>query len=227
MLPEFKNPSLWTKHRHIDFDLYLFRGTKNGISRYLSHLEWLHALERTLRRADFDLWYTKGFHPIPHIGCLRPLPTGVASVAHYFTLRLKRRDGDYPVPDMIRRFNACAPDGLRLRWGSKVFDTFRLDAVAQSWEFSLITEANEQCQPLSLPESFCATRKKDFYVIEYRVNREAWVDYRYVLESLYGTKSPDCFYIPILREVSVSLEKRYPLQWLFSDTEDGRCPKKC
>jgi len=226
MLPEFKNPSLWKKQNHIDFDLYLFRATKCGISRFLSHLEWLHALERTLRRADFALWYTKGFHPIPDISCLRPLPTGVASGAHYFTLRLKRQEADYSIPDMIKRFNECAPEGLRLLWGSKVFDTFRLEKFAHAWEFSLIIEDSESDKPLSLPDPFIVTRKKSLYMIEYRVNRDAWVDYRSILTTLYATEAPDRFYIPILKEVYVSVEKRFPVQWLFSDSEDVRCPKK-
>lgn len=229
MLQEFKDPVLWKKYSHIDFDLYLFKSTKIGIAGFLSHLEWLHSLERTFRRAQFPLWFSKGFHPIPEISCLRPLPTGVSSGCQYFTLRLKRQDAERDIDSLLQGFNVCAPSGFRLLWGAKVFDTFHIDKYACDWCFHLFVQTvldrgSEEFRKLetilTAAEFFSVSQKKHGFVIEYIIKKDIWIDYREVLEGLYGSKTPPLFYVPLAKEVYFSFEKRISLQNLFSDLED-------
>jgi len=54
--------------------------------RWISHLDFIHVLERALRRAEWPLVYSEGFNPHPRISYGPPLPTGHISRAEYIDL---------------------------------------------------------------------------------------------------------------------------------------------
>ena len=58
-----------------------FRYTKKDGAEYLSHLDLLRHIYRTLRRAGIPVAYSQGFHRHPRIFLNNPLGTGIKSVA--------------------------------------------------------------------------------------------------------------------------------------------------
>jgi protoporphyrinogen oxidase len=63
-------------------------------------------------------------------------------------------------------------------------------------------------------------------MIEYIAEKDAWVDYRMVLEQLFGNKSPNRFYSPFLKDVYYSIAEKISIQALFDRLEDEICPRK-
>jgi radical SAM-linked protein len=63
---------------------------KVGRLRWLSHLEVIHALERALRRAQFDYAITNGFNPHMKVAFGPALPVGTAGENEYLDVWLKR-----------------------------------------------------------------------------------------------------------------------------------------
>ncbi|MEA3422428.1 MAG: TIGR03936 family radical SAM-associated protein [Bacillota bacterium] len=55
------------------------KAKKNGRLRFLSHLESLKMLERSMRRADVPMKFSNGFNPHPNISFASPLPVGSLS----------------------------------------------------------------------------------------------------------------------------------------------------
>ena len=53
--------------------------SKTGRAKYISHLDLMRAMTRTLRRAGFPLWYTEGFHPHLYLTFGQPLSLGFES----------------------------------------------------------------------------------------------------------------------------------------------------
>ncbi len=61
---------------------------KNGISRFIGHLDLVRVFNRTLRRSDIPVIYTQGFHPHTKISFGPSLPLGMKSIAEYVDFSL-------------------------------------------------------------------------------------------------------------------------------------------
>ena len=84
-----------------------FTRTDNGI--FLPHVDVLRNLNRTFRRAEMDVDYSKGFVKHMLLKLTQPLPFGVADTDCYVTADL---DGFAP-SEAIDRFNKNCPPFLR------------------------------------------------------------------------------------------------------------------
>jgi radical SAM-linked protein len=84
--------------------------------RYVSHLDMLMVWERTLRRADMPLAYSKGFNPKPRLHQAAALPLGFLSRCEITDIWLET-PADSPAPDLAEiaaRIQAAAPPGLQI-----------------------------------------------------------------------------------------------------------------
>lgn len=88
-----------------------FKYTKTDGAEYLSHLDLLRHVYRTLRRAGIPVNYSEGFHKHPKIFLNNPLGTGIKSVAEYAAT-------DTPFTgDFMELFNKFSPAGVKcLKW---------------------------------------------------------------------------------------------------------------
>src|SRR5687768_15285180 len=85
------------------------RYAKRGRLRFSSTRDFSRALERALRRADVPMAFSAGFHPHPLISYANAAPTGTASEAEYFEIRVTERVD----PEALRAaLDQALPDGL-------------------------------------------------------------------------------------------------------------------
>lgn len=84
-----------------------FKYTKTDGAEYLSHLDLLRHIDRTLRRAGITVKYSEGFNKHARIFMGNPLALGVKSVAEYCTV-----DCDF-IGDFMSIFNRYSPDGVK------------------------------------------------------------------------------------------------------------------
>ena len=85
------------------------RYAKRGRLRFSSTRDFARALERALRRADVPMAFSGGFHPHPLISYANAAPTGTASEAEYFEIRVTER----VEPDAVREaLDEALPEGL-------------------------------------------------------------------------------------------------------------------
>lgn len=66
------------------------RWGRKGLVRFLSHLDNVRVIERTIRRAELPVEYSLGFHPHMKLSFGPPLQLGYSSEAEYFDLQLER-----------------------------------------------------------------------------------------------------------------------------------------
>jgi radical SAM family uncharacterized protein/radical SAM-linked protein len=83
--------------------------SKTGIMRYLSHHELMAAMLRALRRANFPVAYSAGFHPHPKISFGPALAAGIEGLHEYFDIELTALMN---VSDFIKELNRELPAGL-------------------------------------------------------------------------------------------------------------------
>jgi radical SAM family uncharacterized protein/radical SAM-linked protein len=80
---------------------------RRGLTRFLSHLDNMRAIERAIRRSGLPAEYSQGFHPHMKLSFGPPLSVGFTSEAEYFDLSLEQVFS----PEMARRLSAEFPDG--------------------------------------------------------------------------------------------------------------------
>lgn len=87
--------------------MILFRYTKKDGGEFISHLDLLRHIDRTLRRAKIQVKKSEAVNRHPRIYLSAPLGVGIASEAEFCTV-----DTDY-TGDFKAAFNAHSPSGIK------------------------------------------------------------------------------------------------------------------
>lgn len=85
--------------------------SKTGHLRYLSHLELVTAILRSLRRSGVPLDYSKGFHPAPLVSFGPPLSVGIAGEREYFDMEVFM---PFDIEFYINELNNTLPEGIKI-----------------------------------------------------------------------------------------------------------------
>jgi radical SAM-linked protein len=85
--------------------------SKTARARYLSHLELTTAIVRAMRRADFPLQYSAGFHPSPKVSFGPALPVGTSGLKEYMDFELVP---PFDIDRGMEDLNRTLPEGLRI-----------------------------------------------------------------------------------------------------------------
>ncbi|HOW86183.1 MAG TPA: TIGR03960 family B12-binding radical SAM protein [Candidatus Aminicenantes bacterium] len=83
---------------------------KRGKARFLSHIDLIHIVQRTFRRAGIEVRKTQGFHPKMDLSYGPALPLGMEALGEVLEFRTERR---LEPRDFLARVNRSAPPGLR------------------------------------------------------------------------------------------------------------------
>ena len=91
--------------------IYRIKYSKQGVTRFISHLDTMRAIKRALSRADIPVAYSEGFNPRPKISMGPPLALGCESRCEWADIVLTR-----PIaPDKLRlKLDNAMPEGLDL-----------------------------------------------------------------------------------------------------------------
>lgn len=82
---------------------------KMGMSRFVSHLDLMRAMSRTLRRAKVPLWYTEGYNPHPYMTFALPLSLGMESLCESMDIRI---EGESTNEDIFEMLKGSMPPGI-------------------------------------------------------------------------------------------------------------------
>ncbi len=77
--------------------------------KWISHLDYMRAIERSLRRSGLPLVYTQGFNPHPKFAAASALAVGVTSEGECFDFYLER---PMRTMDFRRRMSQVLPTGI-------------------------------------------------------------------------------------------------------------------
>ncbi|MDD5129494.1 MAG: TIGR03936 family radical SAM-associated protein [Candidatus Omnitrophica bacterium] len=89
-----------------------FNFSKQGLMRYISHLDLMRLFMRAMRRAELPLKMTEGFSPHPKLSFKRALKLGVESQQEEASIVLK-----FPVTpeDFKDRLQKQLPEGIEIK----------------------------------------------------------------------------------------------------------------
>jgi len=160
---------------------------KGEEARWLSHLELVNAIYRSLRRSGLPLAYSSGHHPLPRVAFHGALPVGVASMCETMDVGLAAEIGG---DEVITSLDRVLPAGFRIV-GSK-----RLPRALKPPRATQMLYRVESVSPLfgdTTAASFLESR--EFPVIRRRPQGERTVDIRQLVADL---EVPDAHHLTLL-----------------------------
>ncbi len=83
---------------------------KEGRAKYISHLDLMHAMQRSMARCEMPLWFTEGFNQHAYVSVALPLSTGYSGEWELLDFNLLSES--VPV-NAVDALNAVFPEGLR------------------------------------------------------------------------------------------------------------------
>lgn len=86
------------------------RYEKGEEAKYISHLDFLRAITRTMRRAEIPVKYSEGFNPHMKLSFALALPLGTTSITELMELELKE---DMSPELLLQKLNAASLMGIK------------------------------------------------------------------------------------------------------------------
>lgn len=91
--------------------------SKGEAIRYISHLDYSRAIERSLRRAGLPVAYSEGFNPHMKLAFASALAVGTTSAAEYLDVELS---ADITPDEFMSRLGPQLPAGIEIRAAQKI-----------------------------------------------------------------------------------------------------------
>ena len=88
---------------------YVFRFTKQGYMRFISHLDLARLFKRCLKRIGVELAYSEGYNPHEKINIVQPLSLGFETSGDYFEMETVK---PYDPEGLRTDMNSVLPEGL-------------------------------------------------------------------------------------------------------------------
>lgn len=148
---------------------YRIRFAKQGLLRWISHRDLARLWERMLRRGDFQLSMTEGFHPKPRIGFPSALALGVEGLQEVVEIELTE---ELAPQQVLHRLESDHQPGLTVHRVSRLPDGFG-KAQLQRSDYTITTIDGFDSQAiraaierLQASESVVVDRKKKQMKVE-------------------------------------------------------------
>lgn len=87
------------------------RFAKQGIMKFIGHLDMVRYFQKVMRRADVDVCYSEGFSPHQKMSFAAPLSVGTISKGEYFDLEVNSTDSS---EKMLERINNQNVEGVEV-----------------------------------------------------------------------------------------------------------------
>lgn len=84
---------------------------KNGIMRFIGHLDIMRYFQKAMRRADIDIAFSEGFSPHPIMSFAAPLGVGVTSDGEYFDIEANTSAS---TKESLEALNCVMADGMEV-----------------------------------------------------------------------------------------------------------------
>lgn len=139
--------------------MLVVRYSKIGGAEFISHLDTLRHIQKTVLRAEIPVEYSKGFNPHMLIFMSSPIAAGLKSLAEYFFI-----ETDLGEEEFKERFNRNCPKGMRSEFVKKVDKNPNLAAVIDGARY--VIKDVPQC----VDEKFI-TESEEFFITDKKGRR--------------------------------------------------------
>lgn len=96
---------------------YLIKFTKEPEIKFISHLDIMRTIQRSIRRSGLPVEYSKGFNPHMSISIAQPLPVGMYSKGEYMDVVFTE---NVDTNEVKKRLNENMPNGINVVSAAKI-----------------------------------------------------------------------------------------------------------
>lgn len=159
--------------------MVVFKYNKIKEAAYLSHLDTLRAIIRTIRRAEIPVSYSKGFNPHMNLYMTPPNPLGIPSECEYCTA-----DTETDAANFLKLYNSFCLSGLKCIDAYNTVKNPNLAANITSAKYYINSGEREIMQKIKSGEPIIAEINKKNTVIKKDI-REYIIDVTTVSGTVY------------------------------------------
>lgn len=172
----------------------VFKYTKLGKLKFISHLDNLRVLQRALRRTGIMAKYSEGFNPHPKLSIAYPLSLGVESIGEIAEVEVIE---DINISEFIEKMNKCLPHGMEITEASEYSDNRAVPSMVCSQVYLFTLNHNDQESVDATINSLKGLLDNDYMIIREKKKKNKIVKKEMNLTSfiqsidLLGTKMLD------------------------------------
>ncbi len=132
--------------------------TKEGPSRFLSHLDIVRLFNRALRRIKAPVLYSQGFNPQPRLVFSPPLPVGTVGMGEYLDIWLEK---EMNAAEIVLALNGTLPLGIKIIAAKAVPEDRQFYPLAgvDLFLYSVILKEAEKDNAKAVIETICLGRE--------------------------------------------------------------------
>lgn len=139
----------------------VFKYTKLGKLKFISHLDNLRVLQRALRRTGIMAKYSEGFNPHPKLSIAYPLSLGVESIGEIAEVEIL---SDMEIDEFISRMNDCLPQGMLITEASEYMGTQSVPSMVCSQVYRFVITHDNQKSVDETINSLPGLLKNDYVI---------------------------------------------------------------
>lgn len=137
------------------------RYKKEGLARFISHLDLVRTFERAFRRANLPIAFTQGFSPRPKMTFAPALSVGVTSSGEYLDAEFSQ---DVSVDDVALKLNRALPQGIKVIDAKIANESLALSML--NGAKYVVTVDLQDVEPEKLKEGIRSLLEQDELIIE-------------------------------------------------------------
>lgn len=168
---------------------------KEERAKYISHLDLMHTMQRSLARCEMPLWFTEGFNQHAYISVALPLSTGFSGECEFLDFNLLSET----VPDnAVASLNETFPNGLRAIEIYPLSDGGKKIAEIAYSKYK-ITYRFEQCAPQGFAQAIEELFARETVEIIKKSKRgEKPVNMRTLMRDITVEEAPQCITVYVI-----------------------------
>lgn len=190
---------------------YRLKLSKNGALKYISHLDFLKLMIKSIKRANIDVAYSLGFNPSPKLSLGVALPLFVSSEGEIMDLELYT---DIDEDILKENLNKYLHEGCRILKVKKMPDKHDAIELEARWGVYEATLLKKDLKKIEIKDIINSVLSKDSILVE-RINKKGLkkqVDIRKSIESVNIIDDED------------STKIKFVLKATNSNSENGTIP---
>ncbi len=168
---------------------YIIKLTKGESIKFISHLDYLKAVQRIIKRSQIPVQYSKGFNPHMECSFAQPLPVGVCSQGEYLDLYLQEEMDKNLI---LKSLNKCSDKNMKFL-DAKLIQDEKIKKTMALVEACLYTidlkandsrDCNEELKALINEEKWMISKKTKTSEALMDL-KEAIIELNYIFENEY------------------------------------------
>jgi len=162
---------------------YRLKITKDGVLKYISHLDFLKLVIKAIKKAKIDIAYSMGFNPAPKLSLGVALPLFVSSIGEVIDIELYE---DISPNDLMNKMNRVLHDGCTILKAKKMPDKHETIEIEARWASYEATISKKYLKKNEIEDIIKSVLAKENIIIE-RTNKKGFkkqVNIRKSIESI-------------------------------------------